>query len=316
MHKYKRFNVGETFQAVKVRFPGQLNAGTFLLNHISYPYGQKVVAMSERGPAIGFVNSLPFEARYEEEIGKVFEIERAATAEDEMKLKEEYQKFRESKDIFNRLVSKYQLPMEFMDMDISGCGEKVTFMYLAPERVDFRELLKDLGRELKKKIELRQVPRPSSPQLIGPCGTELCTFINSMMKDGSKACNEFYCRLEHKDPFYEDKKSRLPKVGDYVALKSSEIGRVEKVDLWHEEFVALTDQGIRKRYTSEYFVEVLNKKKIDFPKYFENIVNETFHLVGAEELKQKKTVQLKQDEQHSAEVARQFSEEKFDQLFK
>jgi len=108
---------------------------------------------------------------------------------------------------------------------------------------------------LKLKIELRQVHEGSGDLGdIGPCGPELCQFINSVMGSGcsqSKKCNEYKCRLDYKDPFYEDKRSRLPKIGDIVSTHTNEKGRVLRLDLWNEEFELLTDEGAVKKFVSD-----------------------------------------------------------------
>lgn len=313
--KNKKFNEGESLRVVRVRFPGQVNPGTFLLGSTPYTYGQKVVALSERGPAVGYINSLPFQMVYQSEMGELREIERAATDADDEKFKDEYQKQREAQEVFKRLVAQHELPMEFLEMEIGSCGEKFTFSYFAPERVDFRELLRDLAKELKKKIELRQVHRANGCQGTGPCGVELCTFINSVMNDGKKGCNEFHCRLDHKDPFYEDKKSRLPKVGEYVSVKTGELGRVEKVELWKEEFVILTDQGVRKRFVSELYLKTLKKKDVNFPKVFEHIVDESRTVLGKDEYEKKKLREMEREKKLCQDRARAFVEANFKQLF-
>lgn len=54
---------------------------------------------------------------------------------------------------------------------------KIIFVYVADERVDFRELLKDLASQLKCRIELKQIgPRDKAKMIggIGPCGLETC----------------------------------------------------------------------------------------------------------------------------------------------
>lgn len=310
----KIIKAGDILQLVRVRFPGQINPGTFLLGDIPYKYGQKVLALSEQGPAVGFINSQLFDLTYQPELGEIHGLQAIATVEDELHLKEQYQQQRQAKQVFLQLVSKYELPMEFLDMEASEAGQKLTFYYKAPERVDFRDLVKDLNRELRMKIELRQVAR-SSCHGVGPCGVELCTFINSLMGEDKKKCNEFHCRLEHKDPFYEDKKSRLPKVGEYVATRSGDLGRVERVELWKEEFVLLTSQGIRRRYTSQQLQKVLNKKDVNFPKEFEHITDESRVVIGQDELVRERKQGLTSEIDSHQEAARAFAQTQFKQLF-
>jgi len=69
------------------------------------------------------------------------------------------------------------LPMRLIDVKYTDDFKKVTFFFVAENRVDFRELLKDLVRTLKAKIELRQISRREYAKKIGGigiCGLECC----------------------------------------------------------------------------------------------------------------------------------------------
>jgi hypothetical protein len=134
-------------------------------------------------------------------------------------------------------------------------------------------------------------------------------------KAGEKRCNEFYCCLDYKDPFYEDKRAGLPRVGDFITTHSGEMGRVEKLDLWHEEFELLTDQGILKRYVSEQRHETLNKKTVVFPKFFETISRENKIVVRLKEADEKRLNAIETDKQKSHEAGKAFSEKNFKLLF-
>lgn len=278
------YKKGEILRMVRVRFPGQTKPQSFLLGDLPFKYGEKVVALSERGMTVGYIHSFPFEVAYESKLGEVRFIERYASEEDILKYKESYQEQREAKKIFVQLVEDLQLNMTLKDAEFSGFGKKVTFYFTAPTRVDFRELLIRLNKQLRLKIDLRQIPEGSGDLSdIGPCGPELCQFINSLMESdctNNKKCNEFKCRLDYKDPFYEDKRSRLPKVGDIITTHTNELGRVERLDLWNEEFEMLTDQGVLKKYVSELWKETLKKNTVDFPKSFERIVHENKMVIG------------------------------------
>ncbi len=240
---------------VRVRFPGQTKPQSFLLGQLPFKYGEKVVALSERGMTVGYINSFPFDLPDSQKAGKIYHIERYATDQDILEYKEAYQEQREAKTIFVDFVSELKLEMTLKDIEFSELGKKVTFYFTAPTRVDFRELLKKLNHSLKLKIELRQVHEGHGDLGdIGPCGQELCQFINSVMDSGCsqhKKCNEYKCRLDYKDPFYEDKRSRLPKIGEIISTHTNEKGRVLRLDLWNEEFELLTEQGAVKKFVSD-----------------------------------------------------------------
>ncbi|MBC7428009.1 MAG: hypothetical protein H7336_05315 [Bacteriovorax sp.] len=284
-------------------------------------YGQKVVAMSERGMTIGYVNSFPFEVPYSESMLGIQSISKLATDEDLVKYKQAYQEQREARNTFNRLISEYQLPMELTDLEFASFGTKIIFYYTAPNRVDFRELLKALSAKLKARIQLCQINAQetiSDFRGIGPCGAELCLFIKSLMKDkrdGNKKCNEFYCCLDYKDPFYEDIRSRLPKVGDFITTHTGEMGRVHRLDLWNEEFEMMTNQGVLKRYVSELRNVTLNRNTVDFPKHFESILNETKIVLGRSERILKTEKAIAAELKHEQDLSKEFTEKNFELLF-
>lgn len=75
------------------------------------------------------------------------------------------------------IASGLGLDMKLSDVEFQGDGSKATFYYTAPDRVDFRELIKRLADEFKIRIEMRQIgPRQEAARLggIGSCGRELC----------------------------------------------------------------------------------------------------------------------------------------------
>ena len=77
-----RFHEGQVLRFVRVRFPGNNRSFAFLVGKYEYSYGQKVVAMSDRGMAVGFVNSFPYEVKFHKGLLPVRGIAKAATDED------------------------------------------------------------------------------------------------------------------------------------------------------------------------------------------------------------------------------------------
>ena len=300
---------GELIRLVRVRFPGQVLPGTFLVGNLNYEYGQKVVALSERGVTIGYINSQVYEVPYSPEMGELTTIKREAGENDDIKYQKAYQYQREASHVFEDLVKKHDLPMNLQDVEFVSGGNKIIFHFTAPGMVDFRALLKDLGRELKSKIELRQIPEKLPSIRIGPCGPDLCTFVNSVMGNTQrKTCSENYCCLENNDRFYEERRSRLPKMNSLVSTHTGEMGKVQRVDFVKEEFEMLTDQGIIKRYVSELYKETLNKKLTPFPKSFEIISHDTKVVLGEKERLAKKKRELDLEYKKLNDSAKDFAE--------
>jgi cell fate regulator YaaT (PSP1 superfamily) len=275
---------------VNVRFLDQVQPVTCEVGEVEVFYGQKVVALSDRGVAIGVVNSLPFSSPPNGQDQSYHKILKIATDQDIEDCKRIYQEQRAAGVIFKDLVAQHGLDMSLDHFKFTSEGRKVIFYYRSAERVNFRELLKSLKQKISERVELHQlssIDSSVSSNRIGPCGMELCLFINSTFKDSENngpRCSENKCCLEFKDPFYEDKFSRLPKKGDYIQTRTSEVGRVVKVDPVREEFELLTDLGLLKRYVSQMFMKKLDKNKVAFPVEFERISNETKIVVGRDDL--------------------------------
>ena len=305
---------------VKVRFLGQSRPGTFLTGDLPIKYGERVVAMSERGMAIGFVNSDPFDLRISESMNDLQRINKIATEEDINQYKNVYQEQRDVSHVFKQLVTQHNLEMKLDRVEFTSLGKKIVFYYTSPTRVDFRDLLRDLSKRFKERIELRQIPKNESATsgTIGPCGMELCLFIKSVIHEdgGSKSgCSEFNCCLDYKDPFYEDKRTRLPRVGDYITTYTGEMGRVERLDLWKEQFEMVTDQGVVKRYVSNQLKEILNKKSVQFPSQFESISNETKMVIGLDSIETAKNIALELESANYQVSNKNFTEKNFELLF-
>ncbi len=90
-------------------------------------------------------------------------------------------------DIFHKKVDEHKLDMKFVDFEFSLDGEKVTFYFTADSRVDFRNLVRDLSRQLQKTVLLRQMGQRDEARILdgfGPCGRPIC-------------CKSFLTRLEN-----------------------------------------------------------------------------------------------------------------------
>jgi cell fate regulator YaaT (PSP1 superfamily) len=136
-----------------------------------------------------------------------------------------------------RLVREHQLPMKIIAVDFADAANVFTIYFSAPERVDFRALVKDLAGRLRARVELRQIGPRDEARLqggIGPCGRDLCcaTFLKDfepvsvrMAKDQdlpvnplriAGACGRLMCCLKYEHPLYQEFRASAPKVGTEV----------------------------------------------------------------------------------------------------
>jgi cell fate regulator YaaT (PSP1 superfamily) len=136
-----------------------------------------------------------------------------------------------------KLIREHDLPMKVSGIDYVVEDNRTTIYFTAPERVDFRDLVRDLAATLKCRVELRQLSARDEARLtggVGSCGRELCcsTFLvdfepvsvrmakaqnlplNPMRISG--ACGKLMCCLKYEHPMYEDFANEAPALGEEV----------------------------------------------------------------------------------------------------
>lgn len=142
------------------------------------------------------------------------------------------------------IVSRYDVNMQLTNCEYTLDKAKIIFMYTSDDRVDFRELLKELAVVFKCRIELRQIgPRDKAKVIggIGTCGLPLCcsTLLgefngvsinmakNQMLAINiekiSGACGRLMCCLKYEDEIYSLEKERFPKIGSHVKYQDKDV---------------------------------------------------------------------------------------------
>ena len=163
----------------------------------------------------------------------------------------------------NELVDKYGLLMKIIDVNYTFDREQLIFRFLSDDRVDFRQLAKDLGSIYKTRIELRQVGiRDKAKEIggIGPCGRKLCcnsflTEFDSVSINMAKnqnlslnpskingVCGRLLCCLKYENDIYTEYKKDLPDVGNKIKTDEYE-GKVISVDVFNKVYKVLCNSG-------------------------------------------------------------------------
>ena len=217
--------------------------------------------------------SIDSEPKVPEQLDKVI---RRATEED-IKAEEENNKV--AKDAHERclkLVKSKKLPMKLVKTELSHNGKKVVFYFTSNGRVDFRDLVKDLLKELKMRIELRQIDLRDETKLmggVGCCGKTLCcsTFLRhfkpvsiKMAKEQNLAlnptkvsgvCGRLLCCLAYEIDTYNQIKKDLPKVGAKVKTPDG-VGKVFRVDIFSTNIDVLLDSGSLVKHPLDKITEL------------------------------------------------------------
>ncbi len=163
--------------------------------------------------------------------------------------------------VAQREAKRLGLPMKFVAAEQSLHGDFIRLFFLAPQRVDFRKLVKLLSRAFQARVELRQVgPRDAARMVggIGVCGRETCcaTFLCEfrpitlkMAFDQSLViapqrltgiCGRLRCCLAFEHPHYRELLEGLPKVGKKVRTGEVE-GRIVAYNIFRR--VAVIEKG-------------------------------------------------------------------------
>jgi cell fate regulator YaaT (PSP1 superfamily) len=292
----EKFEEGELIRFIKVRFPGQSGASTFYIGDREYAYGQPVMAKSERGMAMGYINSFPFELPFTESMLPLKSISKNDPSDEKVEINDE--RIAEIENICRELIIKHKLDMNLTHVDLLQFGKKGVFYFTAPERVDFRELVKDLVSTLRMQIELRQISireRTAALGGIGTCGRQICcsSFLKGnsgvsikMVKNQNIAlhqgringiCGQIKCCMRYENDVYSEKRELLPKENSIILAKNGDIGKVINLNILREEFELITRDGKLRRYKSDQYQEEL--KNESFPKKFDQINDETDALI-------------------------------------
>ena len=152
------------------------------------------------------------------------------------------------------MVNKFELNMKLVDAEYTLDGSKVIISFTCEDRVDFRDLVKDLASVLKTRIELRQIGIRDQAKIVGAignCGKECCCkmYLTDFDKVSIKmaktqnlslnptkisgVCGRLMCCLSYENEFYSEVMSRMPKLNSKVKTKDG-IGQVIYNDVLKE----------------------------------------------------------------------------------
>jgi cell fate regulator YaaT (PSP1 superfamily) len=215
----------------------------FEAGEIALKAGDYAVVKTSRGMELGHVVIEPGKVMVNETGETLSPVLRKAEAEDIAKEKELDDKAEEALIECGKIIAELNLPMKLLTAEYALDSTRLTFLFSAEERVDFRELVRRLSGKFKIRVELRQVGSRDEAKLLGSygrCGRELCcaSFLTEfspvsikMAKEQdlplnpmkiSGACGRLMCCLSYEGEQYKAMKARMPKVGQRVKTSQGE----------------------------------------------------------------------------------------------
>ena len=234
----------------------------------------------------------------EKVVAPLKKVIRIANKKDKKHYEENKQKEKEAFTICLKKIKEHKLDMTLTDVEFKFDNSKILFYFTADGRIDFRDLVKDLAAIFKTRIELRQIGVRDEVKRIGGngiCGRELCccSFLGNfetvsikMAKEQNMSlnpskisgnCGRLMCCLKYEQDVYEEKLSRLPKIGAIVKTEDGE-GTVDGVETLKERVrVKLKDTD------GEYYYKRYDIKNI---KIIKNISNDSIDPEEKEHMKE------------------------------
>lgn len=197
---------------------------------------------------------------------------RIATKSDEILSNKMIEKAKKAIPNIENSIKKYNLDMKVIEVRYSLDGKKLLIIYTAENRVDFRELVRELASIFKTRIELRQIGARDEAKLCGgygPCGRELCCkrFIDDykpvtikMAKAQGLAlnpnkingiCGKLMCCLEYEYQNYKEIQAKMPPLNSKIKTKSGQEGDVAFHDILKQTVTIKT-----QKEDSVEFVEI------------------------------------------------------------
>ena len=238
-------------EVVDIQFrPGQ-KIYYFDPNGIPCQNGDHVIIDTARGPEFGICVGGNHRISASDIVSPLRPVLRIATAQDERVLEENQAKEKQAYEACLKKIEEHGLDMQLVSAEYAFDGSKILFFFTADERVDFRELVKNLASMFHTRIELRQIGVRDKAKMVGGlgiCGRPFCcaSFLDDFQPVSIKmaktqnlslnptkisgTCGRLMCCLKYEQDAYEDLIRNSPKLESFVDTPEGR-GTVVELDL-------------------------------------------------------------------------------------
>ncbi len=262
---------------VGVKFKDLGKVYYFSPKKLQFVVGDGVIVETSRGLEYGVVEIANTEIDDAEISGELKKVVRKATEKDlaqHLANKEKRARFIPEAQA---LANKYNLDMKIVDCELAFDGSKALFCFTSDNRVDFRELVKEMASTFRMRIELRQIGIRDECKMkggLGPCGRVCCcnAYMNEFARVSIKMaknqglslnptkisglCGRLMCCLKFEDEYYAETLKFMPKVGKEIDTPNGK-GTVQSVDILRQLVVVRTVNAEDVAELHEYTVEQL-----------------------------------------------------------
>ena len=241
----------EQVEVVDIQFrPGQ-KIYYFDPDGKTFQPGDHVIIDTARGAEYGTCAGGNHRIAQKDVVAPLRKVLRKATAQDERIAADNRAKEKKAYDICMEKIAEHGLDMQLVSAEVAFDGSKILFYFTADERVDFRELVKNLASAFHTRIELRQIGVRDKAKMVGGlgiCGRPFCcaSFLDDFQPVSIKmaktqnlslnptkisgTCGRLMCCLKYEQDAYEDLIRTSPKMESFVDTPEGR-GTVVEIDL-------------------------------------------------------------------------------------
>ncbi len=217
--------------------------------------GEHVIIDTARGPEFGTVAGSNHTISAKEIVSPLRSVLRRTTAQDEKQVEENRAREKRAFEVCLQKIAEHGLDMQLVSAECAFDGSKILFFFTADERVDFRELVKNLAGIFHTRIELRQIGVRDKAKMVGGlgiCGRPFCcaSFLDDFQPVSIKmaktqnlslnptkisgTCGRLMCCLKYEQDAYEDLLRHTPLAESFVDTPEGR-GTVTEVSLLRQK---------------------------------------------------------------------------------
>jgi len=254
------------FEVVQVRLRDAGKIRYFFTNNLKFDIGDYVICEADRGLDYGQVVSETEKVLDKDKGEPLRKIIRKTNPWDHKQIEKNKKKVKELMETCAKKIAAHGLPMKLVGAEYSFDRSKIIFYFSAEERIDFRNLVRELANIFRARIELKQIGVRDEARILGgfgPCGRELCCakFLKDfeavtirMAKDQNLSlnptkisgfCGRLMCCLGYEYKTYKDIMKELPRIGQEIKTGKYK-GRVVGLNPLKKTVTIETTDGIRQ----------------------------------------------------------------------
>lgn len=254
----------------------------FAPGKLTFAKGEGAIVETARGLEYGEVMIANCEVDESEIKGELKKVVRKATPKDTANYNSNLARRPKAIRDAQAMANKRNLDMKVVDAEFCFDGSKAIFYFTADQRIDFRDLVKEMAATFHCRIELRQIGIRDECKMkggLGPCGRVCCcnccntdfdrVSIKMAKHQGlslnptkiSGLCGRLMCCLKFEDEYYAETLKFMPKLNSDVTTPDGK-GKVESVDMLHQTVRVRVTLSQEESTVNEYTLEELGIKAV------------------------------------------------------